>query len=188
MKILSTPEASLRESSRKISEITPAIKELADKMISLSLKWEQEHPHEISSALAAPQVGENVRMIIVRNSADDKSDKTFTTLINPKVVSESGRLVEDWEGRLSVPDLYGKVARRDQVKVAATLLDGREVKIKVSGHLARTLLHEIDHLEGMLFLDRIRGKKKSFARLQQDGALVPIDYAEIENDADLWGD
>ncbi|MDR0979836.1 MAG: peptide deformylase [Candidatus Nomurabacteria bacterium] len=189
MKILMTPAASLREPSQKIGEITPAIKKLADEMIKLSLEWEDEHPHEISSALAAPQVGENVRMIVVRNNSEDKSDKEFTALINPRVVSESGRLITDWEGCLSVPALYGKVARRDSVKVAATLLDGTEVKIKADGHLARTMLHEIDHLNGVLFVDKIRGKKKSFARLHtEDGALVPVDYAEIADDADLWGD
>lgn len=189
MKILLTPVASLREPSQKINEITPAIKKLADDMVKLSLQWEDEHPHEISSALAAPQVGENVRMIIVRNNSEDKEDKTFTALINPKVVSESGKLVMDWEGCLSVPELYGKVARRDSVKVAATLLDGTEVKIKASGHLARTILHEIDHLDGVLFVDKIRDKRKSFARLRkEDGALMPIDYTEIESDKNIWGD
>ena len=178
----------MREPSQKIGEITPEIKKLADDMIKLALKWEGEHEHEVSSALAAPQVGENVRMIIVRNEPEDKSDKTFTALINPKIVSESGRLVEDWEGCLSVPDLYGKVARRDQVKIEAKMLDGTEVRIRVGGHLARTLMHEIDHLDGILFLDKIRGKKNSFARLQEDGALTPIDYSEIENQTDLWGD
>ncbi|MCL2038513.1 peptide deformylase [Candidatus Saccharibacteria bacterium] len=187
MKILQTPEASLREPSQKIGEITPEIKQLAEDMTRLSLEWEAEHPHEISSALAAPQVGQNVRMIIVRNSAEDKADKTFTALINPKVVSEGGRSVADWEGCLSVPELYGKVVRREQVKVSAQLLDGAEVKIRVSGHLARTLLHEIDHLDGVLFLDKIRGKKKAFSRLRDDGALVPIEYNEIENDEALWG-
>ncbi|MCL2371615.1 peptide deformylase [Candidatus Saccharibacteria bacterium] len=187
MKILSTPAEGLREPSRKIGEITTEIKDLAQKMIDLSLDWEKDHPHEISSALAAPQVGENVRMIIVRNSSDDKSDKTFTTLINPKVVSESGRLLEDWEGCLSVPDLYGKVARREQIKVSAVTLDGEEVRVKVSGHLARTILHEIDHLDGVLFLDKIKGKRKSFARLQKNGELMPIDYSEVEDNDDLWG-
>jgi peptide deformylase len=188
MKILSTPAASLREPSQKVGEITPAIKKLADDMIKLSLEWENEHPHEISSALAAPQVGENVRMIIVRNDPEDKTHKEFTALINPKVVSEGGRVIEDWEGCLSVPELYGLVKRHDRVKVEAKLLDGSDVKIKVDGHLARTMLHEIDHLDGVLFVDKIRGKKKAFARLQKDGALVPIDYAEIENDKNIWGD
>ena len=90
---------------------------------------------------------------------------------------------------MSVPSVYGMVPRPSKVRVKAKLEDGTEVRIKATDELARTLLHEIDHLDGVLFIDHIRDKKDAFYKMNENGDLEPVDYdKEIANNAKLWGE
>ena len=92
------------------------------------------------------------------------------------------------EGCLSVPAIYGMVPRPSKVRVKAKLEDGTEVRIKATDELARTLLHEIDHLDGVLFIDHIKGVKDAFYEMNDEGDLVPVDYdAKIAGNNELWG-
>lgn len=188
--IITTPDPRLRARSTKVHEITPEIKQVIADMTEASLDWEQKHPYELSAAMAAPQLGINQRIIIVRDDLDNKDINTFTALINPEIIRTEGKTIKDYEGCLSVPEIYGMVARPDRVKVKATLADGSEVRLKAAGYLARTLQHEIDHLNGVLFIDHIRDDADAFYRMGDDGELKPItDYeGEIKNNPDLWGD
>lgn len=188
--IITTPDPRLRARSIKVREITPEIKQVIADMTEASLDWEQKHPYELSAAMAAPQLGVNQRIIIVRDDLDNKDINTFTALINPEIIRTEGKTIKDYEGCLSVPEIYGMVARPDRVKVKATLADGSEVRLKAAGYLARTLQHEIDHLNGVLFIDHIRDDADAFYRMGDDGELKPItDYeGEIKNNPDLWGD
>ncbi|MDO4611789.1 MAG: peptide deformylase [Candidatus Saccharibacteria bacterium] len=189
MKIITTPDARLREKSEKVREIDDEILDIVNDMRKLSMDWEKEHPYELSAAMAAPQMGINKRIIIIRDNMEDKDDASFTALINPEVIREEGRTVRDFEGCLSVPKIYGKVPRASKVKVKALLEDGQEVRIKASGELARTLLHEIDHLNGVLFIDHIRGEKNAFYEMNDEGDLIPVDYDEkIKDNESLWGE
>ncbi len=189
-KIITTPDPRLRARSAKVREITPEVKQIIADMTESSLDWEQKHPYELSAAMAAPQLGVNQRIIIVRDDLDNKDVNTFTALINPEVIRTEGKTVKDYEGCLSVPEIYGMVARPDKVKIKATLEDGTEVRLKAAGYLARTLQHEIDHLNGILFIDHIRDDDNAFYRMSDKGDLEPItDYEnEIKNNPDLWGD
>lgn len=189
-KIITTPDPRLRAKSAKVREITPEVKQIIADMTESSLDWEQKHPYELSAAMAAPQLGVNQRIIIVRDDLDNKDVNTFTALINPEVIRTEGKTVKDYEGCLSVPEIYGMVARPDKVKIKATLEDGTEVRLKAAGYLARTLQHEIDHLNGILFIDHIRDDDNAFYRMSDKGDLEPItDYEnEIKNNPDLWGD
>lgn len=189
-KIITTPDPRLRARSAKVREITPEVKQIIADMTESSLDWEQKHPYELSAAMAAPQLGVNQRIIIVRDDLDNKDVNTFTALINPEVIRTEGKTVKDYEGCLSVPEIYGMVARPDKVKIKATLEDGTEVRLKAAGYLARTLQHEIDHLNGILFIDHIRDDNNAFYRMSDKGDLEPItDYEnEIKNNPDLWGD
>lgn len=190
MKIITTPDPRLRERSTKVSAIDDeALDTIAD-MRKLSLDWEKEHPYELSAAMAAPQMGVLKRIIIIRDDMENKKNATFTALINPEVIKTEGKTITDYEGCLSVPSIYGKVPRASKVKVKAMLEDGTEVRIKASDELARTLLHEIDHLNGILFIDHIRDEKDAFYRMNDNGDLEPVkDYEkEIKNNKDLWGD
>ncbi|MBQ8156283.1 peptide deformylase [Candidatus Saccharibacteria bacterium] len=189
MKIITTPDGRLREKSEKVREIDDEIRGIIDDMRKLSLDWEKEHPYELSAAMAAPQMGVLKRIIIVRDDMEDKKNATFTALINPEVIRTEGKTVRDYEGCLSVPSIYGMVPRPSKVKVKAKLEDGTEVRIKASGELARTLLHEIDHLDGILFIDHIRDDKDAFYEMNDKGDLIPVDYEkQIKDNPELWGE
>lgn len=190
MKIITTPDPRLRERSTKVGVIDDETQGIIADMRKLSLDWEKEHPYELSAAMAAPQMGVLKRIIIIRDDMENKKNATFTALINPEVIKTEGKTITDYEGCLSVPAIYGKVSRPSKVKIKAKLEDGTEVRIKATGELARTLLHEIDHLNGVLFIDHIRDVSDAFYRMNDKGDLEPIkDYKkEIRDNKKLWGD
>lgn len=189
MKIITTPDSRLREKSEKVGKITPEVLEIIENMRKLSLDWEKEHPYELSAAMAAPQMGVNKRIIIIRDDMEDKSKATFTALIDPVIIKAEGKIKKDYEGCLSVPRIYGMVPRETKVRVKAKLEDGSEVRIKATDELARTLLHEIDHLDGVLFIDRIKDEEDAFYEMNDKGDLIPVDYEkEIKNNKNLFPD
>ncbi len=190
MKIITTPDARLREKSTKVSKIDDEILEVISDMRKLSLDWEKEHPYELSAAMAAPQMGVNKRIIIIRDDMEDKKNASFTALINPEVIRAEGKIKTDYEGCLSVPEIYGMVPRATKVRIKAKLEDGTDVRIKATDELARTLLHEIDHLDGILFIDHIRDQADAFYRMNEKGDLEPVkDYEkEIRDNKKLWGE
>lgn len=189
MKIITTPDARLREKSEKVRQIDDEILGIIADMRKLSTDWEAEHPYELSAAMAAPQMGVNKRIIIIRDDLEDKKNASFTALINPEVIRTEGKTITDYEGCLSVPSIYGMVPRPAKAKIKAKLEDGTEVRIKAAGELARTLLHEIDHLDGILFIDHIKGKKDAFYEMDDKGDLIPVDYdARIADNEQLWGE
>ena len=189
MEIITTPDPRLREKSAKVSTIDDEVLDVIAKMRELSLDWEKEHPYELSAAMAAPQMGVLKRIIIVRDDMEDKKNANFTALINPEVIRAEGKVKRDYEGCLSVPSVYGMVPRPTKVKVKAKLEDGTEVRIKANDELARTLLHEIDHLDGILFIDHIKDDPKAFYKMNDKGDLEPVDYEkEIAGNSQLWGE
>ena len=189
MEIITTPDWRLREKSEKVGRIDFEVLDTIATMRQMSIDWEKEHPYELSAAMAAPQIGVLKRIIIVRDG-DDKDKPEFTALINPVVLKAEGKETRDFEGCLSVPTLYGKVPRKSKVKVKARLEDGTDVVVKATGELARTLLHEIDHLDGILFIDHIKDDPDAFYRMNDKGDLVPIDDydKEVKNNPELWGE
>ncbi len=189
MKIITTPDPRLRQKSTKVGVIDDEIHKVIEDMRKLSLDWEKEHPYELSAAMAAPQMGVNKRIIIVREDMEDKGNNHFTALINPEVIKTEGKIKVDYEGCLSVPEIYGLVPRPTKAKIKAQLEDGTEVRIKVEQDLARVLLHEIDHLNGILFIDHIKDEKDAFSRMNDKGDLEPVDYdKEIKNNKKLFPD
>ena len=189
MKIITTPDPRLREKSEKVGKITPEVLDIIADMRKLSLDWEKEHPYELSAAMAAPQMGINKRIIIIRDDMEDKNKATFTALIDPVVIKAEGKTIKDYEGCLSVPSVYGMVPRASKVRVKAKLEDGTEVRIKATDELARTLLHEIDHLDGVLFIDHIKNDKNAFYRMDEKGDLKPVDYEkDIKDNKELFPD
>lgn len=190
MKIITTPDPRLRQKSTKVGVIDDEAREIIANMRKLSIDWEKEHPYELSAAMAAPQMGAMKRIIIIRDDMENKKNASFTALIDPEIIRAEGKIITDYEGCLSVPSIYGKVPRASKVKVKAKLEDGTEVRIKASDELARTLLHEIDHLDGILFIDHIRDQADAFYRMNDKGDLEPIkDYEkEIRDNKELWGE
>ena len=186
--IITTPDPRLRAKSSRVREIDDEIRQIIADMVESSLAWEKEHPYELSAAMAAPQLGVNKRIIIVRDDLDDKEHNSFTALINPEVIRTEGKVTKDYEGCLSVPEIYGLVSRPHKAKIKAQLENGQEVRLKADGYLARVLMHEIDHLNGILFIDHIKDDPKAFYRMTDKGDLEPItNYeAEIKNNPKLF--
>lgn len=189
MEIITTPDPRLRTKCRKVNKITPEVADIVAAMRQASLEWEKSHPFELSAAMAAPQLGFDRRIIIIRDDLEDKKNLSFTAFIDPEIIKAEGKLEKDYEGCLSVPSIYGLVERPTKVKIKALLEDGTPVRIKAEGSLARTLLHEIDHLDGVLFIDHIKDIPNAFFKMNDQGELDPVDYdTEIKHNHTLWGD
>lgn len=187
--IVTTPDPRLRQKSEKVHQIDNETKRIIDEMIASSLAWEEEHEFELSAAMAAPQLGYNKRIIVVREDMSNKDNANFVPLINPVVIKTEGKIIEDYEGCLSVPSIYGKVGRPYKARIKAVTENGEEVRLKATGFLARTLLHEIDHLDGVLFIDHIKDQTDAFYKLNDKGDLEPLDYDKyIKNNKDLFPD
>jgi peptide deformylase len=185
--IITLPNKHLRQRSKKVGLITSEIKQLIAGMETATLDWEDSRNHEVGVALAAVQVDQLVRVIVIRNNFDDKSDRTFQAFINPEITKYEGVVEEDFEGCLSVKDIYGKVPRHTKVRVKAIDLDGRPIRATAEGFLARVFQHEIDHTKGIVFVDHIKGNTEAFYRLGEDGHLTPLDYEQdIRNSRILW--
>lgn len=185
--VIVTPNPRLREKSIKVKADDPEVKKIAEEMIQSCIDWENEHEFELSAAMAAPQLGYNKRIIVVREDMNNKDNATFIPLLNPEVIKTEGKIVKDYEGCLSVPAIYGKVPRPTKARIKAQLETGEEVRIKASDFLARTLLHEIDHLNGILFIDHIKDEKDAFYKLNDKGDLEPLDYdTYIKDNKKLW--
>jgi peptide deformylase len=102
--------------------------------------------------------------------------------INPEIVKAEGEPTEELEGCLSVTDIYGSVARYPKVKVKALSLDGRQVRVTATGFLARVFQHEIDHTNGIVFVDRVDNPRKLF-RLGNDGKFTALNPIETHSKA-----
>lgn len=187
--IITLPDQRLRQKSAKVISITPEIKKLVKDMISVALDWEDSRPHEVSAALAAVQIGKMERVIIIRSNFEDKDICDFTALINPEVVKLEGNKSIDFEGCLSVPDIYGAVSRYEKVRIKAMDINGNEIRFKANGFLARTLQHEIDHINGVVFIDHIKEDSEAFYKLDEKGELQPLNYEKhIKNSDILWSE
>lgn len=187
--IIKLPNSHLRDKSSKVHVVTPETRELIDDMVSAALDWEDSRPHEISAALAAVQIDRLERVVIIRSDFDDKKARDFTAFINPEIVKYEGELIDDYEGCLSVGGIYGKVPRHTKIRVKAMTPEGQEIRFKAEGFLARVIQHEIDHTNGIVFVDHIRDDPKAFYTLNDKGDLEPLDYDEnIKNNEVLWHD
>lgn len=186
--IITLPDDRLRQkSSKTYAEDTTT--QLISDMTSAALDWEDSRPHEISAALAAVQIGRLERAVIVRSDFEDKGNREFTVLLNPEIVKYEGDVVADFEGCLSIKSVYGKVPRHTKIRVKALDQDGQEVRFRAEGFLARVIQHEIDHTNGIVFIDHIKDDKQAFYTLDDSGELQPLDYdLHISGNADLWAD
>lgn len=185
--IISLPNDHLRSRSKKVGIINDDVKKIIEDMKAATLDWEASRAHEVGVALAAIQVDIPLRIVVIRNDFDNKKDKTFTVFINPEITKYEGKLEQDYEGCLSVPDIYGKVPRYHKVKVKAQDEDGRFFRVTAEGFLARVFQHEIDHTNGVVFIDRIKDDPTAFFKLLDDGKLEKIDYEkDVRNNSILW--
>ncbi len=146
--VLKYPDKRLKEISTPIEKISDEIRELASDMLEVMYD-------EPGIGLAAPQVDAAVRLIVIDTewTADD-AEQNPLVLVNPEIVERSGKIVWE-EGCLSVPDFEAEVERASHVRLRATNLEGEDLEISASELQAVCFQHEIDHLDGILFIDRI---------------------------------
>ncbi|MBI2831836.1 MAG: peptide deformylase [Chloroflexi bacterium] len=142
LKVRTTPDPVLRKKSKRISTIDASIKKLASSMI--------ETTHDCAGVgLAAPQVGISLRLIVICPPEQEE-----LVLINPEVVRRKGERVVH-EGCLSIPGYFGEVKRAESVVVKGLDLAGKGVRVRGEGLVSQALEHEIDHLNGLLYIDRL---------------------------------
>jgi peptide deformylase len=179
--IIALPNEHLRQRSKKVGFISDEIKQLVADMEAATLDWEDHRDHEAGVALAAIQIDRPYRVVVVRNDFDDKSDRSFQVFINPEITKYEGKLVEDFEGCLSVKDIYGKVRRHEKVRVKALDIDGRPIRVTAEGFLARVFQHEIDHTNGVVFVDHIKDNLEAFYRLNEKGDLDKLSDETVKS-------
>jgi peptide deformylase len=162
--VLQYPDPRLRRVSRPIETITDELRQLAQDMCEVMYD-------EPGIGLAAPQVGEDVRLIVVDTQwTQEGADRNALILVNPVLSELDGKVL--WkEGCLSVPDLEGEVERAERVLLIATDLDGKEVSIRAEGLQAVCFQHELDHLNGVLFIDHLSQLKRSRYALRRKKQL-----------------
>ncbi len=136
------------EDNEDLRKVCREVKHINDHILTLLDDMKETLHVEDGSGLAAPQVGV-LRRIAVLEYEDD-----YYELINPKIISQSGDVIEE-EGCLSLPGLWGIVSRPEKIKVSYMDRNGEMHEINVSGMKARVFCHEIDHLDGILFVDKM---------------------------------
>jgi peptide deformylase len=142
LEIIKFPDPILKKKCQEVKEVTPEIKKLIEDMIETMKKND-------GVGLAAPQVGFSKRVIIVET---EKGPQGF---INPKILKKSKETEIDWEGCLSIPGVFSKIKRWKEIEIEALDKEGKRVRIKAAGLVARIFQDEIDHLNGILIIDRI---------------------------------
>lgn len=148
----------LRRKAEEVRNIDGALVELAGGMMSVMDKAR-------GLGLAAPQVGRSVSLCVVNLPAMDQAQKKPLVLLNPRVIGSHGRLLHQ-EGCLSLPELYAEVARPQKVGISGLDLEGREIELEADEMLARCFMHEIDHLNGVLFIDHLSQLKRQLLKGQ----------------------
>jgi peptide deformylase len=152
--VLQFPDPRLKRVCEPITEITDVLRHLAADMREVLY-------HELGVGLAAPQLGEGVRLIVVDTEWHQSgAERNPLILFNPELTRKERRIVWN-EGCLSVPDFTADVDRFERVAVRGRDLEGAEIVTEAAGLRAVCLQHEIDHLDGILFIDRISRLKRS---------------------------
>ncbi len=186
-KLITLPNPHLRQRSKKVGLVDGKIKQIIDNMKRATIEWEDSREHEVGVALAGVQIDHLLRIVIIREDTEHKENKNFIVFINPEITKYEGDILEDYEGCLSIKDVYGKVPRYSKVKVKALDENGKSFRVTAEGFLARIFQHEIDHTNGTVFIDHIKDKEDAFYKLQDDGKLTSLDYEKnIRNNSILW--
>jgi len=166
-KIVTVPNIILDKPCQPIAEVNSDVLEMVK-----DLKDTLENSKVPGAGLAANQIGLNKCITVVRdfypNPEDDNQElyKEYV-LINPKIIVSSKKEGLDWEGCLSIPDTFGLVKRYKKIKVEALNENGKKIKINAEGFFARTIQHEVDHLNGILFTSKIVGNAKTEKELDK---------------------
>lgn len=176
MQVVKAPDPRLRVQTRPVKKITPALIQTTKDMIKLTLTFKD--PEGVG--LASTQVGLDGRFFISLDPTTDKKKKPkFITVFNPKILSSSKKTEGKFEGCLSVPNYWGEVIRHSSVKVSYQNETGKTVVKTITGLLAHIFQHEIDHLNGIIFTDRVLEQKGRFYKFTGKDETGTDTYEEI---------
>ncbi len=151
--IVTFPDPFLRLKAKAVKKFDKDLQDLIDNMF-------ETMRNEPGVGLAAPQIGQSLRLVVVEYAEEPEEEDAPApkpkryVLVNPEIVERSEEMVEGMEGCLSVPGLMGKVNRHEAVTVKAQTRHGKPQKVKAQGWMARIIQHEMDHLDGVLYIDR----------------------------------
>jgi peptide deformylase len=167
------PDPILREKAKRIKTFDANLRKLASDM------FETMHSHS-GVGLAGPQIGQPIRLLVAEYVPDPKEEERGfkVALCNPEIVKASEEMEDGIEGCLSIPGWIGEVPRHASVTVKAQTPEGKEVRIKADHYYARVLQHEIDHLNGVLFTDRVVNIK-SLKRISPDTDEEEVHLLEV---------
>lgn len=179
--IITLPDKQLRQRSQKVNVVTDEVRQVIADMKAATLDWEAHRPHELGVALAAVQINKPLKIIVVRNDFEDKNDKSFHVFINPNITKFEGPMEDDYEGCLSVTDVYGKVPRYSKIRMRALNENGEPIRVRAEGFLARIIQHEVDHTAGVMFVDHIENNPEAFYKLTDEGKLEKLDYEQVRS-------
>jgi len=156
LQIRTLPDPVLRQKAKRVTKIDDSIQKLIDDMID-TLRADPNR-----AGLAAPQVGVLLRVAVI-----ELPEQELITLINPEIIKKEGeRIVE--EGCLSIPGYFGEIKRGITVKIKARDRDGKEFRLKAEGLLAQALEQEIEHLDGILYIDHLESPEKLFETIREE--------------------
>lgn len=167
LEIKKYPERVLRERAARVESIDGDVRRLIDDMI--------ETMHAAPGiGLAAPQVGVSKRLIVIDIGLREEEEKNqLIVLINPEIIKAEGEM-ESQEGCLSLPDFITNLTRAERVMVRGVNREGTPIETEGEGLLARALQHEIDHLDGILLIDRISSIKREFYKKKIKKTLARV--------------
>jgi peptide deformylase len=156
LQIRTLPDPVLRQKAKRVTKIDDSIQKLIEDMID-TLRADPNR-----AGLAAPQVGVLLRIAVI-----ELPEQELVTMINPEIVKKEGeRIVQ--EGCLSIPGYFGEIKRAVTVKVKAKDRDGKEFRLKAEGLLAQALEQEIEHLNGILYIDHLESPEKLFEIIKEE--------------------
>lgn len=141
----------LRKESGVVTDFSDKLQKIIDDIL------ETFYSHNIAVGLAAPQVGIPLKIAVINPDKKNKPEKTLI-IVNPKIISTSGQKDKKKEACMSLPNYQGEVERRSKIEITYQDRFGVEHKLKEKGFIARILGHEIDHLEGFLYVDRMNAE------------------------------
>ena len=164
------PDPILRQKAKKVPKVTPAIQKLLDDMA--------ETMRDVKGVgIAGPPVGVLQRVLVVEVLPDEEHPELqtgFYQLVNPEIVGVSHELEEGREGCLSIPGYAGDVERAAAIEMKALDRNGKLIKIRAHGFMARALQHEVDHLDGVLYLDRLKSRDKLYEIKDEEEAAQAV--------------
>ncbi len=146
LELLPASAPTLRERSRELELAEITTPEFQAYLDALIIKMDEA----MGVGLASPQIGKNIRAVVIRPVSMDKPE----ILINPEIIKKSNALMESEEGCLSVPGVFGLVMRHKKVTIRALNRNGRRIEFEAKNFSAFVIQHEVDHLDGVLFIDK----------------------------------